>query len=101
MIIYNVTIKVGNEIATAWLQWLQAEHIPEVLKTGCFTKGTVLHLFEMDDTESMTYAVQYHTESRASYHRYIQIFADEMRQKSFDKWGDRFIAFRTVMQIVN
>jgi hypothetical protein len=101
MIIYNVTIKVANVIAVEWLQWLQDEHIPEVVNTGCFTKATVLHLFEMDDTESITYAVQYHAESRAGYHRYIEIFADTMRKKSFDKWGDRFIAFRTVMQIVN
>jgi hypothetical protein len=101
MIIYNVTIKVSNEIAEAWLHWLQTEHIGEVIATGCFTKATILHLFEMDDESSVTYAVQYHAESKASYNRYIEKFADGLRQKSFDKWGDRFIAFRSVMRIVN
>jgi hypothetical protein len=28
-------------------------------------------------------------------------FAPEMRQKGLDKWGDRFIAFRTLMKIVD
>ncbi len=101
MFIYNVTIKVSNEIAEAWLIWLRSEHIPDVLSTGCFTKATILHLFEMDDQESVTYAVQYHAESKASYNLYIDKFADSLRQKSYDKWGDRFVAFRTVMQIVN
>ena len=101
MIIYNVTLKVANDIAEDWLNWLQNEHVQDVIGTGCFTKATILHLFEMDDAESVTYAVQYHAESKALYNRYIDKFANVMRQKSFDKWGDRFIAFRTVMQIVN
>lgn len=101
MFIYNVTIKVANEIAADWLQWLRKEHIPEVVGTGCFTDATILHLFEMDDEESVTYAIQYRAESKASYNRYIEKFADGLRRKSYDKWGDRFVAFRTVMQIVN
>ena len=47
------------------------------------------------------YAIQYHAESKAQYNRYIETYAPDMRQKGLDKWGDRFIAFRSVMQIVN
>ena len=101
MFIYNVTIKVASEIAGDWLEWLRNEHIPEVVGTGCFTGATILHLFEMDEEEAVTYAVQYHAESKAAYNRYIEKHADLLRKKSFDKWGDRFIAFRSVMQIVN
>ena len=32
---------------------------------------------------------------------YIEKFATAMRQKSFDKWGNKFIAFRSAMQVVN
>lgn len=99
-IIYNVTIKVDSSIEQQWLQWLQAIHIPEVLATGCFTKATILRLLEVDDSEGHTFAVQYLTGSRALYDRYVETFAPEMRQRSLDKWGNRFIAFRSVMQVV-
>lgn len=101
MIIYNVTIKVNHSIATAWLTWLKEEHIPDVIDTGCFNHATILHLIEADDEEGITYAVQYHAESKELYNRYIEIFADEMRKKGIEKWGNQFIAYRTVMQVVN
>lgn len=100
-IIYNVTIKVANAIQHEWLQWLQEEHIPEVIATGCFTHAVIVRLLEVDDREGPTYAVQYHAESKAIYNSYISNHAPAMRQKSFDKWGDQFIAFRSVMQVVN
>ena len=101
MIIYNVTIKIANAIHTGWLQWLKEEHIPEVIQTGCFTYATILRLLEVDDTEGPTYAIQYFAESKGLYNKYIESHAPIMRQKSFDKWGNQFIAFRTVMQVVN
>ena len=101
MIIYNVTIKVHLSIKDAWLQWLQEEHIPVIIQTGCFTHATILRLLEIDDTEGPTYAVQYFAESKRLYNHYIENYAAAMRQKGFDKWGDKFIAFRSVMQVVN
>ncbi|HOZ78722.1 MAG TPA: DUF4286 family protein [Ferruginibacter sp.] len=100
MTIYNVTIKLDESIHEAWLEWLQQVHIPEVIATGCFTKATILRLVEVDDSEGPTYAVQYHAESKALYNTYIENHAPEMRQRSFDKWGNRFVAFRSVMQVV-
>ena len=101
MFIYNVTNKVNHSIATLWLSWLKEEHIPDVLSTACFTNATILRLLETDDSEGPTYAIQYRAESKAFYNLYIEKFAAAMRQKSFDKWGDKFMAFRTLMQVVN
>jgi len=101
MIIYNVTIKVQESIKTDWLQWLKEEHIPEVIQTGCFTNATILRLLETDETEGPTYAVQYFAESKGLYNNYIENHAPLLRQKSFDKWGNQFISFRSVMQVVN
>ena len=100
MIIYNVTIKVEESIADAWLQWLLNEHIPDVMKTGCFSSHKVVRLLEVDESEGPTYAIQYNADSKADYNRYIELYAADLRQKSFDKWGNRFIAFRSVMQVV-
>jgi hypothetical protein len=101
MLIYNVTIKVDNSIAARWLAWMKQQHIPDVLNTGCFTQAVVLRLLEVDDTEGPTYAIQYHTESKADYNRYIDKYSEEMRQKVFDKWGSNYIAFRSLMQVID
>jgi hypothetical protein len=101
MFVYNVTIKVREEIKKEWLQWLQEIHIPEVLATGCFYEATILQLLEIDDSEGPTYAVQYKAESKGAYNQYVDKYAASLKQKSYDKWGDAFIAFRSVMQVVN
>jgi hypothetical protein len=100
-IVYNITIKITNAINEAWMQWLQEEHIPEVLQTGCFTHAIILKLLETDEAEGPTYATQYFADSKAIYNNYIEKYAAVMRQKSFDKWGNQFIAFRSVMQVVS
>lgn len=101
MLIYNVTVNVSHSIAAAWLDWLKEEHIPEIISTGCFTHAVTLRILDTDDAEGITYAVQYHTESMALYDRYLEQFAAPMRKKAMDKWGDQFIAFRTVMERVH
>lgn len=99
-IIYNVTVKVDPDIADNWLAWIISEHIPEILETKCFTDFRIVKLLEVDETDGPTYAVQYFAESKADYNRYIEIHAPRMRKKSNDKWGEKFIAFRSLMEIV-
>ncbi len=101
MIVYNVTTKVESAIREEWLKWLKEEHITDIINTGCFTKANILQLLETDETDGPTYAIQYYAESKALYNLYIEKFAGLMQQKSIDKWGGQFIAFRSVMQVVN
>lgn len=101
MIIYNITIKIYSSIHNDWIAWLKEEHVPDILNTGCFTKAHTLRLLETDDTDGPTYAIQYYAESRSLYNRYIEKFSAIMHQKSFDKWGDKFIAFNSLLEIVN
>lgn len=100
MIIYNVTIKVDGSIAQSWLEWMQQTHIPEVMATGCFQSHRVVQLLEVDESEGPTYAIQYTAASKADYNRYLSLYAEALRKKSYEQWGDRFIAFRSVMQVV-
>ena len=101
MLIYNVTIKVQNDIVEPWLVWLKEEHIPEMIATGCFTKAVILHLLETSDAEGETYAVQYYTNTGEDYQRYINRHSTTLRQKGLEKWGNKFISFRTIMEVVN
>ncbi|RYF80971.1 MAG: DUF4286 family protein [Chitinophagaceae bacterium] len=100
MIVYNITTKVAVQVSEEWLQWLQAEHVPEILNTGCFTAAKLMRLLEQNDSEGPTYTVQFTTSSIAAYEYYLAEHADELRQKAFDKWGNQFISFRSLMEIV-
>lgn len=100
MVIYNVTVKVEWSIHEDWLYWMQHEHLPEVLATGCFIKSQLTRILETDDKDGPTYATQYFAENKSDYERYIELHSILMRQKAFDKWGERFIAFRSLMEIV-
>ncbi|MBG9375237.1 DUF4286 family protein [Panacibacter sp. DH6] len=101
MIIYNVTTHVDHSVHDAWLKWMQEEHIPEVLNTGCFTNHQLVKLLETDETEGITYAVQYYADSKAAYNRYTSIYAARLRQAVADKWGDKTVGFRSLMQVVH
>lgn len=98
MITYNVTIKVHESIIDEWLQWMRTEHMPELLQTGLFTGYRLSRLLEQDETEGPTYTAQYFCKDITDYNTYISQHAPQMREKGFKKFGDRFIAFRTVME---
>lgn len=100
MIIYNVTSKVAFEIEKEWVKWMQEEHLAEVVATGCFTHAQLLRLLESDDDEGATYTAQYFATSKGLQEKYIAQFAASLREKAFAKWGNRFIAFRSVMEVV-
>ncbi|HRO41791.1 MAG TPA: DUF4286 family protein [Flavipsychrobacter sp.] len=99
MIIYNVTVKIESALAGAWVNWMKTEHIPDLMKTGLFLDYRLCRLLEQDETEGITYSVQYFCKSLEQYDTYISEYAPAMRDKGFQKFGNRFIAFRTVMQV--
>jgi hypothetical protein len=101
MLIYNVTTKVDWSINDAWLEWTTGIHIPEMMATGLFTDYRVVKLLEVDDIEGPTYAIQYYTRNRADYDQYIKEFAPAMTEKGTKRWGQQFIAFRTLMEVIN
>ena len=101
MIIYNVTIMVDWRIHDAWLTWMRSQHIPDVMATGCFEKWQLVRVLDLEDVEGPTYAAQYYAPSMEAYQTYLNNFAAGLREQGLQKWGDLFVAFRSVMEIVN
>jgi hypothetical protein len=100
MFIYNVTIKIADSIHEPWLKWMLDEHLVSVMDTGCFERFQFVKLLEVDEEEGPTYAVQYYAISKAHYNRYIDIYSSDLRKATTDKWGEKLIAFRTLMEVV-
>lgn len=100
MIVYNITIKILPHIEKEWIKWQKDEHIPDIMASGNFLEYKFYKLLDEDD-EGITYVLQYFATSPEQYHEYINKSAPILREKAIKKWGDKFIAFRTVMQAVD
>jgi hypothetical protein len=100
MIIYNVTVIVEHAIAEAWVKWMKEEHIPDLMELGLFTDARLCQLLEQDEDEGKTYTAQYFCEGMEQYNKYITEYAPIMREKGFSRFGNKFVAFRTVMKVV-
>src|SRR6185436_6315914 len=55
MLVYNITIKIEQSIAAAWLKWQQEEHIPGIMASGCFTHHLFYRLTEPVEPGEITY----------------------------------------------
>ena len=100
MILYNVTVKIDNDVAAEWLQWMQTVHIPDVMRTGYFSENRILKLLGDDDTEATTYAIQYFCSSIEQYENYNELFAPALREQHTNKFKNKFVAFRTLLEII-
>ena len=98
MIIYNVTVGVDKSIASEWLSWMKTVHIPNVMKTGMFVSQRVLKVVTHDDPETVSYAIQYTAASIDTLKRYLDDYAPALRQEVQDKFGDKQIAYRTILE---
>ena len=101
MILYNVTVQTEPEIEQEWLDWMQQEHIPELLATGLFQTARLCRLTGQEADANPTFAAQYFFASEENYERYLAEHAPQMRQKGIDRFGSRFIAFRTVLEVIS
>jgi hypothetical protein len=100
MIVYNITCKVRWNILEAWLAWQLEEQIPAMMATGLFDGHRIYRLLEQDEDEGPTFVMQYHTSSAERYRQFVIEYAPALQQAGWDRWGDGFIAFRTLMESV-
>ena len=99
MIIYNVTVNVDDSIHEEWLTWMKTVHIPDVMKTGMFREYRLCKILSEDDTGA-TYSFQYMCDSMKMYEKYRDEFANALRDQVTKKFGDKFVAFRTLLEVV-
>ena len=99
MIIYNVTVSVEESIKTDWLNWMKTEHIPEVMACGIFTKVQINRVIAQGDSNH-TFAIAYNCKSMKALHQYQIKFSPELQQKHLARYGDKAVAFRTIMEVI-
>lgn len=100
MIIYNVTVNIEESMHHEWLHWMKTKHIQEVLNTGKFISARLIQVLIEEEMGGVTYAVQYLTDSREKLESYYLIDAPRLREEGMKKFGDKMVAFRTELQLV-
>jgi len=99
MIIYNVTVSVDHEIADDWLNWMRSKHIPDVMATRMFIENRLLRVVTGENSGS-TFAVQYTCESHEMLEKYQTEFAPALQKDHLQRYGEKAVAFRTVLEIL-
>lgn len=99
MIIYNVTVKIDQDVHDDWLQWMQECHIPDVMSTGLFLAHRLCRIFS-DDPDGTSYAIQYTCESMENLQLYQQKHAQRLQAEHTARYRDKFVAFRTLLEVV-
>lgn len=100
MLLYNVSVKIASDVENEWLMWMKEKHIPEVLSAGKFLESRISRLLNKPDGEESTYVIQYLCENMEQYNFYIENFATTLREEHNSKYKNKFVAFRTLMEIV-
>ncbi|WP_276479797.1 DUF4286 family protein [Paraflavitalea pollutisoli] len=100
MYIYNVTTFVHWGIHESWVKWMQEKRIPAVIATGCFDRAQFVKLLDTDETEGLTYAVQYFCGAKDDYLRYVDVHDAAFKQEGHERWGEYCIAFSSLMELV-
>lgn len=99
MFIYNVTVNISDEVHSDWLKWMKEVHIPDVMRTGCFTENRIFRVLFVED-EGHTYSIQYSFREMKDIERYNKEFAPALQKEHTERFRDKYAAFRTLLQAV-
>jgi hypothetical protein len=101
MILYNVTTNVDHSVQEDWLRWMRETHIPEVMSTGLFTEHRLCRLIGDEQSGGVTYSIQYVCRSMQDFEEYNSKYAPRLREDVVKRYGDKFVAFRTLLEIIS
>jgi hypothetical protein len=101
MIIYNVTVNIDDSVHDEWLHWMRNVHIPDVMNTGMFLESRMLKVLGDEESGGSTYSIQYTCKSMNEFRQYEEVFAPALRAEVNVKYKDKFVAFRTLLEVVS
>ena len=99
MLLYNVTIIIEDSAVEEWLQFMNESHIPEVMATGKFVSNRLLKILDSPN-EGVTFCAQYVVENLVDYEDYQQNFAPALQADLQQKFENKFVAFRSLMEFI-
>ena len=71
------------------------------MATGCFYKAKLSKVLVEEEMGGTTYTIQYATESNEKLQEYYKTFAPALREEGLRLFGDKMLAFRTELEVLN
>lgn len=99
MIIYNVTVNIEKDVHDEWLEWMKTKHIPDVMATGFFLENKLCKVL-VDEEQGVTYSFQYTCKNMEDLKEYQQQHAPRLQKEVADKYANKFVAFRTLLEVI-
>lgn len=99
MFIYNVTISIDKAVAKEWHHWMKSTHIPQVMETQLFTEYKMCKVLNVND-EGETYSTQYTFKSMPDIEAYQKDHAPRLQADMKALYEGKYVAFRTLLEIV-
>jgi Domain of unknown function (DUF4286) len=101
MLLYNVTITIDLDVHAEWLQWMQESHIPDVMMTGMFVSYRFCKMLGHEHDDAEIYSVQYLVKDMVHLRRYMDDFAPNLQRQTKERFGEKYVVFRSVMEVID
>lgn len=96
-VLYSVRVTLAAVDQAEWLGWMEGEHLPAVMATGCFLRCEMARETEPAPAKGMvTFVIEYVAGSQEQYDRYRTRHAPGLQQASATRFGGRFSATRSL-----
>ncbi|MCL1125072.1 DUF4286 family protein [Shewanella surugensis] len=98
MIIYQVDLKIKNEVLVEYLSWLKP-HIEKMMTFQGFLNAELCERVDLIDKGFSHFSVIYHLISEVDLQAYFDTYAKAMRDEGSKRFGDACQASRTVYRV--
>ncbi len=101
MIIYNITVNIDESVHNEWLEWMQTEHIANMIATGKFTSARLVKVLVNEDMGGVTYSVQYASPDKETLDAYYKENEAALDMEARKRFADKMLTFCTELEIIS
>ena len=99
MIIYNITFNVENDIIPGWLDFMQREIIPAMLKSKLLHSAVLSELL-IDEPQGTSYSLQFRSNNAENLKKFQDRELQNILSAIHRKYGEKVVYFPTEMKII-
>lgn len=101
MILYSVTVNIQAEKEEEYIDWMKKTHIPEIMATGLFVENKFFRLLQEEEDGGVNFSSQYFAQNMEQIRQYQELYAEKLQNKLKIRFGDHYMAFRTLLESVD
>lgn len=100
MLIYNTTYVLSEEDLACFLVWVRENMMPAVHADGALSNGRLARILSHSGEEGYRFCLQFNVADSATLHKWILRQGRQMEAEQSKIFGDRIMAFATLMEVV-